>query len=84
MHGKGDLTLVRWARWDQKDLFICVSTTIFVVSKIVQMENKEEEEAKEEIVTQTMMIQHFETDSRLEINRNLITLGRSGTKTKKR
>lgn len=84
MHGKVDLTLVRWARWDQKDLFICVSTTIFVVSKIVQIENKEEEEAKEEIVTQTMMIQHFESDSRLEINRNLITLGTSGTKTKKR
>lgn len=40
------------------------------MSKIVQIENKEEEEAKEEIVTQTMMIQHFETDSRLEINRN--------------
>lgn len=34
------------------------------------MENKEKEEVKEEIVTQTAMIQHFETDNRLKIKSN--------------
>lgn len=49
--------------------FICVSTTILAGSKIVQIENKEEEDVKEEIVTQMIMIQRSSSDDRLEINK---------------
>lgn len=42
----------------------------FFVSKIVQIENKEEEEVKEEIVTQAMTTQLFESDCKLKLNRN--------------
>lgn len=42
----------------------------FAVSKIVQIEKEEEEEVKEEIVTKAMMMQHFESDSRLKLNSN--------------
>lgn len=47
---------------------MCDFAAIFVVSKIVQIEKAEEEEVKEEIVTQAMMMQYFERDSRLKIN----------------
>lgn len=51
------------------------------MSIIVQIQNKEEEEVKEEIVTQAIMMQYFESDSRLKL---MITLRRLGTKTKNR
>lgn len=48
---------------------MCVSTTILAGSKIVQIEKKEEEDVKEEIVTQMIMIQRSGSDDRLEINK---------------
>lgn len=81
-HSKGDLTCVRWGRWHWQD--ICVSTAIFVVPKIVQIKNKEEEEVKEELVTQAMMRQLLKVIAGLNEIEIIITCGRSGTETENR